>query len=97
MRLEKRHALRASRVRVVHALPPANTAYKQSLTRASHREAGANVDEVWTRLLRDPDSSYKRLDPARLPRPRGHLGGVRAPVLVGMRDRGDRNPGRKGE
>lgn len=53
--LEKDRAHRADRVRVVHVLPPANTAYDQSMHRPSQRVLGASVAEVWGRLLRRPD------------------------------------------
>ncbi len=50
-------------VRVLHVLPPANLAYQQSLTRPSHRAAGQTVDEVWRRMLKDPDR-FRHVDPA---------------------------------
>jgi hypothetical protein len=62
-RLEQEHVLGADRVRVMHVLDPANVAYQQSLTRPSHRLAGETVDQVWTRLLRQP-SRFSHLDPA---------------------------------
>ncbi len=67
--LEKHHELGADVVRVVHAQPTANAAYQASLSRPSHRELGATVDEVWHRLLRRPDrftlmDSARFLDPA---------------------------------
>ncbi|MGY1680633.1 PGN_0703 family putative restriction endonuclease [Geodermatophilus sp. SYSU D01176] len=61
--LEARGELGASAVRVVHVLPPANSAYQASLTRDGHRQAGTTVDEVWTRLLRRPDR-FQHLNPA---------------------------------
>jgi len=50
--LEKSGAEGASRVRVVHVLPPGNMAYQQSLSRPEHRALGGSVSEVWQRLLR---------------------------------------------
>lgn len=61
--LEKRRALEADVVRVVHVCPPANTDYQQSLVRESTRALGSTVDEVWARLLRQPDR-FRKLDPA---------------------------------
>jgi hypothetical protein len=49
--LERHGAEGASRVRVLHVLPSANDAYQQSLRRPEHRELGANVSDVWSRLL----------------------------------------------
>jgi hypothetical protein len=62
-RLEQERVLGVDRVRVVHVLNPANVAYQQSLTRASHRLVGDTVDQVWTRLLRQP-TRFSHLDPA---------------------------------
>lgn len=62
-RLEQEHVLSAERVRVVHVLDPSNVAYQQSLTRPSHRLVGETVDQVWTRLLRQP-SRFSHLGPA---------------------------------
>ena len=39
-----------SRVRVLHVLPSANTAYQRSLRRAEQKALGATVSEVWTKL-----------------------------------------------
>jgi len=41
-------------VRVVHVHPSGNLAYQQSL-KPAHRAVGASVEEVWGRLLRQPD------------------------------------------
>ena len=64
--LEKRRELAADVVRVLHVLPPENSAYQQSLTRESHRRAGATPDEVWSRLLRHPDR-FLHINPAVFP------------------------------
>ena len=61
-RLERDRAEGADVVRVLHVLSPDNTAYQQSLVRAEHRELGADVDEVWGRLLRTPDR-FRHVDP----------------------------------
>jgi hypothetical protein len=53
--LETDQAEGASRVRVVHVLPPANLEYQKSLVRAEHRQLGATVGEVWGQLQRRPD------------------------------------------
>ncbi len=53
--LESDHAHGADRVRVVHVLAAANTAYQQSIHRPAQRALGASVAEVWARLLRRPD------------------------------------------
>ncbi len=62
-RLEQERVMGVDTVRVVHVLPPANTAYQESLLRPSHRDAGNSVDEVWAALLRRPDR-FVHLDPA---------------------------------
>jgi len=61
-RLEQDRAEGADVVRVLHVLPPANSAYQESLVREQHRQLGASVDEVWTRLLRRPDR-FHHVDP----------------------------------
>jgi hypothetical protein len=53
--LERRHELDADKVRVVHIAPAGNEAYQASLNRASHRELGSTVYDVWGQLLRQPD------------------------------------------
>ncbi len=63
-RLEQERVLGAERVRVVHVLSPDNAAYQQSLVRDSQRVAGATVDEVWERMLRQPDR-FVHVDPSR--------------------------------
>lgn len=52
----------ADRVRVVHVLPPANTAYQQCLPRPEQRALGGSVSQVWRRLLRRPER-FTALDP----------------------------------
>lgn len=61
-RLEKAHAHGADVVRVLHVLAPDNAGYQDSLVRAEHRAIGANVDEVWEKLLRASDR-FVHLDP----------------------------------
>ena len=61
--LEKAHAHGAESVRVLHVLPPGNTAYQRSLVRPEHRELGRTVSEVWQRLLRASDR-FVPVDPA---------------------------------
>ena len=66
--LEKARGFDVDRVRVAHISPPANLAYRNSLTPA-HREVGGDVSQVWTALLRHPDrfvsiDSAVFLDPA---------------------------------
>lgn len=53
--LEQAGAEEASRVRLVHVLPPGNDAYQRSLARAEQRALGTSVSEIWQRLLRRPD------------------------------------------
>jgi hypothetical protein len=60
--LERQHVLGADRVRVVHVLAPGNLAYQESLTRPSQRAVGSTVDEVWSKLLCQPDR-FVHLDP----------------------------------
>ena len=60
--LETHHAEDAAAVRVIHVLSPSNLAYQRSLARDEHRALGSTVDEVWHRLLRQPDR-FIRLDP----------------------------------
>jgi hypothetical protein len=50
-------------VRVLHVLPPANTAYQHSLARDEHRALGTTVSEVWRQLQRRPDR-FQSVDPA---------------------------------
>ena len=61
--LEKDRAHGADRVRVVHVLAPANTAYQQSLRRPTQQAVGSTVSEVWQQLLRHGDR-FTSLDPA---------------------------------
>jgi hypothetical protein len=61
--LEKDPDFPADVVRVLHVLSPANRAYQDSLPCASQRALGSSVEEVWARLLRQPDR-YRRVDPA---------------------------------
>lgn len=60
--LERHAAEGASRVRVVHVLPPENEQYQQSLTRPEHRALGSSVSQAWQRLLRRPDR-FVSVDP----------------------------------
>jgi hypothetical protein len=53
--LERHHACGADRVRVLHVLSPANTAYQRSIRRPGLLAIGGTVSEAWTRLLRTPD------------------------------------------
>lgn len=53
--LELAGAEGASRVRVVHVLPPGNDGYQQSIARPEQRALGASVSKIWQRLLRRPD------------------------------------------
>jgi hypothetical protein len=62
--------LGASRVRVVHIAPAMNDGYRDSLSRDSHRAAGATVTEAWLAMVRDegsfiPLDSTRFTDPAR--------------------------------
>ncbi|MEP1125284.1 MAG: hypothetical protein ABJH68_15475 [Ilumatobacter sp.] len=61
--LETDRAHGADRVRVMHVLPPQNTAHQASLRRDTQLAVGASVSEVWHRLLRRPDR-FMSLDPA---------------------------------
>lgn len=61
--LEKIGAEGATRVRVLHVLPPDNEAYQQSLARPDHRELGPTVSDVWQRLLKRHDR-FQTIDPA---------------------------------
>ena len=61
--LEQSGAEGASRVRLVHVSPPANTAYQASLARPEHRALGQSVSDVWGQLLRTPDR-FTSLDSA---------------------------------
>lgn len=61
--LEQSSAEGATRVRVVHVLPPANDAYQRSLARPEHRALGETVSSVWQQLLRTPNR-FVSMDPA---------------------------------
>lgn len=65
--LETDRVLTADRVRIVHVLPAANTAYQRSLTPA-HQVLGNTVHDVWQRLLRQPDR-FVALDSGRFAGP----------------------------
>ncbi|MEX1907155.1 hypothetical protein L6241_02445 [Janibacter sp. Y6] len=62
-RLEQDRVLEADVVRVLHVLDPANAGYQQSLVRSETKALGDKVDEVWSRLLRNPDR-FAHVDPA---------------------------------
>jgi hypothetical protein len=61
--LERSSAEGATRVRVVHVLPPANDAYQRSLARPEHRALGETVSAVWQQLLR-ATNRFVPMDPA---------------------------------
>jgi hypothetical protein len=60
--LERHHDEGADRVRVLHVLDPANTAYQRSVVRPEMKEFGDTVDEIWSFFLRTP-SRFHHVDP----------------------------------
>jgi ARG/rhodanese/phosphatase superfamily protein/restriction endonuclease-like protein len=60
--MERTHELGSDRVRVVHLAPEANTELWSSLTRPSHRAAGADLGTAWNAVLRYPDR-FLTIDP----------------------------------
>lgn len=60
--LERHHDEGAARVRVLHVLDPANTAYQKSIVRPEMKEFGDTVDQIWSFFLRTP-SRFRHVDP----------------------------------
>jgi hypothetical protein len=63
--MERSGELDADTVRVLHVAPATNTELQLSLTRDSHRAAGATLYAAWRAMLRRPDR-FVTLDSARL-------------------------------
>ena len=63
--MERSGELDADTVRVLHVAPATNTELQLSLTRDSHRAAGATLCAAWRAMLRRPDR-FVPLDSARL-------------------------------
>jgi hypothetical protein len=63
--MERSGELDADTVRVLHVAPATNTELQLSLTRDSHRAAGATLYAAWRAMLRRPDR-FVPLDSARL-------------------------------
>lgn len=59
---EKARGHGADSVRVLHVLPPGDSAYQDSLVRPEHRALGGGVSAIWQRLLSRPDR-FVHVDP----------------------------------
>jgi hypothetical protein len=52
--MTRKHEQGAERVRVVHVSPAGNDGFRASLNRDSHRAAGSDVLEIWSRIVIEP-------------------------------------------